>query len=357
MPLSREHLYNRILGSLVTSGLGDALGAATEQWRTGEIVLAHGGLLRTLVKPPVDTFSAGNEAGQVTDDTSQAYYLAQSLIKNDGAMTPEIWKQTLIRWADESPHRTAMGPTTRLMVEAWQKGEDTSRIATVGASTRKLSSFGTTNGAAMRIAPVGLVHPGDVESACQTALATCLPTHDTQIAIAGACAIAAGVADALRPEADVFSVARACLEGARRGEELGKEHARWVPGPSIPLRIELAVELALKARSMEEALALLEGYIGNGVAMADSAPTAVGLFVFAGGDPLESIVGGANIGNDTDTIAAMSGALAGALRGFRAVPPDLLASLREANPEFDLETLAQGLTDVAWRNVKSSATL
>lgn len=349
MQMSREHLYDRILGSLVTAGLGDAMGAATEQWRTGEIVQAHGGLLRTLVKPPPDTFSAGNEAGQVTDDTSQAFYLARALIENDGAMTPSIWKQALIRWAEESPHRTAMGPTTRLMVEAWQRREDTSHIATVGESTRKLNSFGTTNGAAMRIAPAGLVHPGDIEGACQTALATCLPTHDTQIAVAGACAIAAGVAGALRPEADVFSVARACLTGARRGEQLGKEHARWVPGPSVPLRVELAIELALKARSMEEALTLLEGYIGNGVLMADSAPAAVGLFVFAGGDPLESIVGGANIGSDTDTIAAMSGALAGALRGFRAVPPDLWATLRHANPEFDLVSLAQGLTDIAWK--------
>jgi len=352
MKMSREQLYDRILGSLVTSGLGDAMGAATEQWRTGEIVQAHGGLLRTLAKPPIDTFSAGNEAGQVTDDTSQAYYMAQALIENDGSLTPEVWKKTLLRWAEESPHRTAMGPTTRLMVEAWQKGEDASHIAVVGESTRKLNRFGVSNGAAMRVAPVGLVNPGDIESACQTALATCLPTHDTQIAVSGACAIAAGVADALRPEADVFSVARACLEGARRGEELGKAHARWVPGPSIPLRVELAIELALKARSTEEALALLEGYIGNGVAMADSAPTAVGLFVFAGGDPLESIVGGANIGSDTDTIAAMSGALAGALKGFRAVPPDLWITLRDANPEFDLEGLARGLTDIAWRRMQ-----
>jgi len=354
MNISREHLYDRILGSLVTAGLGDAMGAATEQWRTGEIIQAHGGLLRTLVKPPVDTFSAGNKAGQVTDDTSQAFYLAQALIENDGVITPDIWKQTLIGWAEESPHRTAMGPTTRLMVEAWQKGEDTSHMATVGQSTRKLNSFGTTNGAAMRIAPVGLVHPGDVEGACQTALATCLPTHDTQIAVAGACAIAAGVAEALRPDADVLSVTRACLEGARRGEELGKEHARWVPGPSIPFRIELAIELVLKARTLEEALTLLEGYIGNGVFMADSAPTAVGLFVFAGGDPLDSIVGGTNVGSDTDTIAAMSGALAGALRGFRAVPLDLWATLRDANPEFDLVSLAQGLTDIAWKRVTSN---
>ncbi|MFZ5916683.1 MAG: ADP-ribosylglycohydrolase family protein [Chloroflexota bacterium] len=349
MQVTREFLYDRILGSLVTSGLGDAMGAATEQWRTGEIIAAHGGLLRTLKKPPIDTFSADNELGQVTDDTSQAYYLAQTLIETDGSITPDIWKQSLLRWANESPHRVNMGPTTRLMVQAWEAGQDTAHIAAVGKSTRKLNSFGVSNGAAMRIAPAGLIHPGDIEGACQTALITCLPTHDTHIAVAGACAVAAGVAEALRPEADVFSVARACLKGARRGEELGKEHARWVPGPSIPLRVELAIELALKARSMEEALTLLEGYLGNGVLMADSAPTAIGLFVFAGGDPLESCVGGANIGSDTDTIAAMSGALAGALKGFKAVPADLWQTLRAANTEFDLEGLAQGLTDIAWR--------
>lgn len=337
--------------------MGDAMGAATEQWSTSEIIDHHGGLIRTFLDPPPDTFSgaSGNGAGQVTDDVSQMCYLAQTLVQAEGNLTPEAWVDCLLRWADESPHASNMGPTTRPTVEALRTGGEPSKVGTVGDSDRQMTSVGATNGAAMRVAPAGLIHPGDIEGACQTALITCLPSHGTQIAVSAACAIAAGVAEAITEGADVYSVAHACLAGARRGEELGAQKGRFVAGPRVLSRIELAINLALKAQDLEEVMDSLEAYIGNSVYAVESVPTAIGLFVFAGGDPLESIVGGTNIGNDTDTIAAMAGALAGALRGFDALPRDLYATLKAANEEFDLEALAQDLTDVALRQAQDVA--
>ena len=64
----------------------------------------------------------------------------------------------------------------------------------------------------------------------------------------------------------------------------------------------------------------IEASIGNSVMMVESAPAAVGVFVAAAGDPLDTVSAGASIGNDSDTVAAMAGALAGALRGIDAVP-------------------------------------
>lgn len=350
----QSYLYDHILGSLVLAGMGDAMGAATEQWTTPEIYAQYSGPLRAFYKPPPDTFSGavGNKLGQITDDTSQMYYLAQTLIETDGNLTADAWVRCLLRWADESPHVGNMGPTTRLVVEALRKGEDPYKVGLIGTSNRPMAHIGATNGSAMRVAPAGLVNPGNIEAACQDALTTCLPSHNTQIAIAAACAIAAGVAEALTTKADVFSVARACLAGARRGEELAAKHGRRAPGPSIVARTELAIQLALKARSLEEAVEQIEAYIGNSVAACESAPAAIGLFVYGGGAPIESIAGGVNIGNDTDTIAAMSGALAGALCGYRAIPPDLAATFLTANAhEFNLEQLAKGLTAIAHRRV------
>ena len=349
-----DRLYNHILGSLAAAGMGDALGAATEQWSTREIYAHYGGPVRTFYKPPPDTFSGaeGNELGQITDDTSQMYYLADALIRTDGNLTAEAWVDCLLRWADESPHVGNMGPTTRFVVEALRTGGDPSKVGVVGTSNRQMCKMGATNGSSMRVAPAGLVNPGNIEGACQDALTSCLPSHNTQIAISAACAIAAGVAEALTERADVFSVIRACLAGARRGEELAAEKARVVAGPRILSRIELAVSLALKATTLEEAMESIEAYIGNSVDAGESVPAAIGLFVFAGGDPIESIVGGTNIGNDTDTIAAMSGALAGALKGFKTIPEDMYATFREANiDEFDVEALAQGLTNIAKRRI------
>jgi ADP-ribosylglycohydrolase len=350
----QSRLYDHILGSLAVAGMGDALGAATEQWSTREIYEQYGGPLRTFRKPPPDTFSGaeGNELGQITDDTSQMYYLAETLIQTDGNLTTAAWVKCLLRWADQSPHVGNMGPTTRLVVEALRTGGDPYEVGVVGTSSRQMAKMGATNGSSMRVAPAGLVNPGNIEGACQDALTTCLPSHNTQIAISAACAIAAGVAQALTEGADVFSVVQACLAGARRGEELAAEKGRLAPGPSTLKRTELAITLALKATSLEEALASIEAYIGNSVDAAESIPAAIGLFVFAGGDPLEAIVGGTNIGNDTDTIAAIAGALAGALRGISAIPQDLYETFKAANQnEADVETLAQGLTTIAQRRI------
>lgn len=343
-------LYDHILGCLATAGMGDALGAPTEEWSTREIYARYQGPIRTFHRPPPDTFAAGNEAAQVTDDASQMYYLAQTIIDTGGQLTEEAWTDCLLRWAAESPMVSNMGPSTRLAVAALRTGEDPYRVGTVRESDRQSSRIGVTNGAAMRVAPVGLVHPGDIEGACGDVVVTCLPSHNTQLAISGACAIAAGVAEAVTEGSDVFTVVRACLDGAQLGEELGRQYekVRFVAGPSIGPRIELAVSLALKAKSLEGAMSSLEIYVGNSVEAACSVPTAIGLFVHARGDPLESIVSGANIGGDTDTIATMAGALAGALRGFGHVPQGLYATFRAAN-QFDVETLAQGLAHIASR--------
>lgn len=347
-----DRLYDHILGSLATAALGDALGAATEQHTTDEIVEKFGGLLRELRAPSSETLSHGNRAGQITDDTSQMFALVEALIETDGELTEEAWIKALLHWAATSPEAFAMGPTTRPLLEALAAGQDSSNIGRSPNSTRKLTSFGTTNGAAMRIAPAGLVWPGDIERAVQLAWTTSRPTHDTQIAAAGAGAIAAGVAHALTPGADVFSVTQACLAGARLGEAIGIQQGRRVPGPSIIRRIELAVDEALRATNLQDALNRIEASVGNSVMMVESMPAAIGVFVAAQGDPFETVVGGANIGNDSDTIAAMAGALAGALRGIGAVPPALFAIVKAANSQ-NIEGLATSLTAIARRHVSA----
>jgi ADP-ribosylglycohydrolase len=343
----RERLHDHVLGSLAAAALGDAMGAATEQHAIPEILEEHGGLLRELLAPNNDTFSGGNLPGQITDDTSQMFAMAEALIAANGDLTEDAWVQKLLHWSQTSPMARMMGPTTKPLLEAIARGEDTSTIGQVGTSTRKLTSFGTTNGPAMRIAPAGLINPGDPEAAVQLAWLTSRPTHDTQIAASGAGAIAAGVAEALTVGADVYSVTQACLWGARRGEEVGAAEGRVVAGPSVTRRIELAIEEALRARGLEDALRRIEASVGNSVMIVESVPAAVGIFVAVGGDPLETAVGGTNIGNDTDTIAAIAGSLAGALRGIAAVPADLVATVKSVNSE-DIDGLAEGLTEIAW---------
>ncbi len=346
-----QQLRNHIFGALMGAALGDAMGSATEQHQIDEIITTHGGLLRELVPPPIDTFSHNEFAGLVTDDSSQMFALIEALIATDGQLDDETWLKAMLHWSQTSPLRHHMGPTTRPLLRAMAADEPTDHIGTVGESTRKLADMGATNGAAMRVAPAGLIHPGNIEAAVQTAWVSARLTHDTQIAASGAGAIAGGVAAALLPDADVFSVVRATLDGARRGDQLGRAEGRTIPGPSVPRRIEMAVNEALRATSLEDALRNIEATVGNSVLMVQSVPAAIGIFVASGGDPLLCAIGGANIGNDTDTIGAMAGALGGTLRGYDALPQEMVTTIHTANRE-DIPKLADGLTGIAWRNLQ-----
>lgn len=344
----RTALGSKIEGCLIAAALGDAMGAAAEHLATHEIIQRYGGLLRDLTRSPEPGAASQGPVGEFTDDASQMLALARALVEGDGDLTDAAWTRALTEWADSSPMARYMGPTTRPVLQARAAGQDIARLGAVRGSTRPAPSFGATNGAAMRVAPAGLVRPGDIAGAVRLAWVSSRVTHDTQLAAAGAGAIAAGVARALQPGASVFTVAGACLDGARLGEQLGIREGRRVPGPNVARRIELAVAEASQAACLEEAIARIEATVGNSVMVVESVPAAVGIFVAAGGDPFQAIVGGVNIGNDADTIATMAGALAGALRGPDGLPPALVATLLRANSE-DLRGLASDLTDVAWR--------
>ena len=98
-------------------------------------------------------------------------------------------------------------------------------------------------------------------------------------------------------------------------------------------RILRAVELA---RTGEDAL--VTG-IGTSVASRESVACAFGLLSM--GLPLqETLCMAANIGDDTDTIGAITGAMGGALG--QTLPADVIAQLRAANAA-DLDGLAEPL--------------
>lgn len=340
-------LRSRSFGSLTLAGIGDALGAQTEQWSIEEILARHGGLVTCFNVPPPDTFAGANHArsGEVTDDASQMYYLARALVAGGGSLSHEQWVACLLDWAATSPKANFMGPSSAAIVLALQRGEDPARVGVIGDSLRKVTTMGNTNGSAMRVAPCGLVHPGDIRAACELAFVTCLPSHDTDVAISAACAIAAGVAEAVvRPSDQLDAVLQACRQGARIGQEMGERRARSLPGPRMEARLEMALDIAASSRDDLAFMRKLEHHVGTSGLAAESVPAALGVLAYAKGDPLRTISISASIGNDTDTIATMAGAIAGALHGAEALPEPLFTEFRQANEStYRLGELADAL--------------
>ena len=212
--------------------------------------------------PRLRPFSHGRKAGEVTDDSSQMIELCKAFLEaGTDRLTVKHVVDALLRWAEDPEMFTRFaGPTTRQAIERLRAGEDPVSVGRSGIT----SSVGTSNGCAMKIAPAGLIHPGHLEDAVEDACTVCLPTHAPQISMSAASAVAAGIAQALTPGANVYSVVQACLFGARLGEGRGRELGRTTPGPSVEARMEIAVELGLKAKNIEDACRLIGSYVGSG---------------------------------------------------------------------------------------------
>lgn len=326
----------RAWGCLAGLALGDALGMPSEFLTPDEIAAAYG-RIEGLVRAPAGHPHAGLPLGRVTDDTEQALALAGVYLRQ-GRLDAEAVAQALLDWEDHQENASLyIGPSTRQALEALR----------AGASPRESGRGGKTNGAAMRIAPVGIVHAGDRESTLRDTVEACLPTHGTTLAISGAAAVACAVSEAMVEGATVQSVLAAAQVGARRG----RQHGAWTWTPPLEERIDLAVRLVNDAQDEERALHALYAWVGVDLAVAESVPAAFGLVALAQGDPMQAVRHAANLGGDTDTIGAMAGAVCGALRGIGAVDRELLAVVERTN-HLDLAGVARGLLAAGGRPVR-----
>ncbi len=325
--------HPRALGCLAGLALGDALGMPTEFLTPAQIAEAYG-WVSSLVAAPEDHPHHQLIPGMVTDDTGQALAIARAYTL-EGALEPAAVGAALLDWAaslSEEAYATLTGPSTRQALEKLKSGID------VQHSGRQ----GVTNGAAMRAAPVGLVNAGDFEGALHDAVTACLPTHNTNVAIAGAAAVACAVAEASRKGSTLISILRAGIAGAERGAAFGA----WRWGTPLAGRIELAKRLVRQASDDRQALKDLYRFVGVGIDPAESVAAAFGVFLLAKGDPMRAVILGANIGGDTDTIAAIAGAISGAWMGIPALEPGLVKHVDELNA-LQLSDIADRLVQVA----------
>ena len=324
-------LQERIHGALAGLAIGDALGMPTEFMTFAQIRESYGWVER-FVSPLKTHFHHGLPAGRITDDTGQALAVCRAYL-GAGGLTPQSMARELLAWADQEPAIDQLvGPSTVQALQRLKNGED----------PRRSGCEGTTNGAAMRAPVVGMAHHGDPQACLPDVVSMCLPTHGTGPAISGAAAVACAVAEAMREGASLQSILAAARQGADAGYEVGNRECAWKWSTPLSERIKLAERLVEQSSGTEQALRALYDFVGVNVLVAESVASAFGVVLLAGGDPYRAICYGANLGGDTDTIAAIAGAVCGAWQGIRAIPIDLLSSLEGLN-QLDLASMAARL--------------
>ncbi len=329
-----KDLFEKVQGGFFGQALGDswAMPALLNPDQTWDY---YGGFIEDFIDPPAEhPVHHALKAGQVTDDTEQAAAIAEIMIR-DGGVTVEGVAEALVLWydrigGDDSPY---VGPSSRRAILGIKRGDDLTKVGLRG----------DTDGAAMRVAPIGLVNPGNLEGAIEDAAVSCIPSHNTDVAISGAAAVAGAIAVAMRPGSTLADVVEAGIYAAEKGRKLGPV---WL-GASVARRIQLAVKLAGADKPLRERLQDIYDLVGTSLAMTEAVPAAFGMLVMGKGDPVQAAIYSAALAGDADTVAAMACAIAGAWRGVGAFKADHLALLRRANPWLDFDALTKGLTELA----------
>ena len=330
-------LHSRAAGALYGLAIGDALGMPTQMLSREQITERYGPVLTGFHSAPADhPLAAGMPAGSVTDDTEQALLLARLLVDGSGGIDAAELARRLAAWEDDMRARGSLdllGPSTKLAVE---------RVL-ASAPLDEVGRQGTTNGAAMRITPVGIAFPAtDLDALVDHVVEASELTHNTGVALAGAAAVAAavsaGIDGATIAEAVEFAVA-AARRAVRRGF--------WVAAADVAERIVWATDL-VRGASVEQACERVNLLVGTSLATQESVPAAFALLAVSPDDPWLATRLAASIGGDCDTIAAMTGAIAGAGHGAEAFPADARETVARVN-RLDLDAVADQLLELRER--------
>jgi ADP-ribosylglycohydrolase len=306
---------DRATAALLGGALGDALGMPTQLLSPAEIEAAYGFVDRFVVPAADHKVSRGLEAGTITDDTEQTLLLGRILVDSGSRFDHRRWVNALVDWERDVKARGSydlLGPSTKRAIDAINSG----------VAPEEAGRGGDTNGAAMRIAPVGILMPPDPLDALVSKVAeTCRATHNSAVAIAAASAVAATVSAGIEG-ADWRAATGRAIEAAELGARLGDGDAE-----DIAQRIRAAIEIG-RTRPESEAIRAIAGQIGTGVPARQSVSAAFAVLEAASGDPWRAAVIGANLGGDTDTIGAIAAGMAGACAGTARLPASHVAALK-----------------------------
>ncbi|MCU0411260.1 MAG: ADP-ribosylglycohydrolase family protein [Bacteroidetes bacterium] len=285
---------DRARGCLIGLAVGDALGSPTEG-KTPETIQRQWGR--------VTDFLNDKQGG--SDDTEHALFNARLLLAHGPALNAELiaegWKREIVKGVNAYK---GAGFSEMLVIRNLRDG------LMPPASGQHLHAW--SDGLAMRVAPFAIVAAGRPEVASELAAMDGSVTHAGEGIIAGQ-AVAAAIAVALVAES---------VDGAIDASLSAIPEDSWTHRA-----ITKAVQIGTRSRDVWSGLEPLHrAIVPAAYFWPDVAPEAValafGIVAAARGSFSEAVLGGVNIGRDADTIAAIAGAICGALHGVNVIPTE-----------------------------------
>jgi len=334
-----SQLYRKIYGCLAGGAVGDALGKPFEGMHYKDVEKKYG---------KVTGFIDGVHTGDVTDDTRMEHLLIKATIAKKGRVTADdladVWLKAPLNpedfWLDTRAAfiKIRQGVPPRL---AWEGNV-------------------VTGSGLMFMSPVGILNAGNPVQAVLDAREI---ASIQQPPLGADCAgvVAAAVAEAMKADATVDSVVKSVL--------IVSEKMSLYPEYGVRFRTETvgeAVEKAVSvARGYGDVFEVREALYNECLGYHAIDPVEVLALTFAmilvsNGDVEKALIGGANLGRDSDTISRLCGSICGALAGIEAVPRGLVERVEKAcitegkaTPYMDkpLSMVAEELTDAVEAHV------
>ncbi len=286
-------MRDRIIGCLKGVATGDAIGKQTEMLSRDKVTQWYPNGVRGFEGTPGSVIPryVGNARrewliGETTDDTERTIAVARAILKDRGVSHSSVGREML-------GCRKSVHPGVRSLWE-FHEANDPDRVA--------LEHDGC--GAAIRVAPVGLVYSSrNLNGIVSAAREASIPTHGGSHAIAGAAATAAAVSAAV-DEASGEEI----VELAERAATIAER--QW-PSPegSVFSRAVRSIRTDLVQRPKLEAEDIAERYFPN--TPLTIVPLALSLATVMD-SAASAILLAANVGGDADSVASIAGAILGA---------------------------------------------
>ena len=333
--------FSRAYGALAGLALGDALGMPTQAMSPEQIRAVYGRITGLVDGDASQPYAPGMPAGSVTDDTEQALLVASLLVRGRGSSSGRValdageFAHALLAWEDSMIERGSLdllGPSTKAALERVRAGEDP---LSVGGA-------GTTNGAAMRVTPIGIaISTEDPQAFADAVWSSCQVTHATRQGFQSAALVAAAVSMGIDTPRSAASDMTALLWKAVSYVDSLPERGAWTPDPDVVAATRRAMQLV--ANPASSSLECLVEQVGTSVASAQAIPMA---FALLARDPSpQALLDAANLGGDTDTIGAIAGAILGAALGVEVLPADRLSMIEEVS-HLGLSSVAGDLLEL-----------
>ncbi|MEU4420685.1 ADP-ribosylglycohydrolase family protein [Actinoplanes sp. NPDC024001] len=319
-------------GSLFGLAYGDSLGKPTEFQEYAQIVARYG---------PGGPRRLEGEPALVTDDTQMALAVGEALLEVQ-TVTPESFEPVLRRrfleWAASPENDRAPGMTCLRACAALADGRPW---------TRATQSDSKGCGANMRVTPVGLMRglSDDQRAGAAQLQAGLTHGHPTGLAASELTAYAVRwLCDGLAPADLLEALRERCAEQRKiyRGDWLGELWQRpTVSSPEEFIALgwdecaaaldRVAVALATGDHTGDPCLATGAGWVAE-----EALATALYVYLISPDEPVAVLGRGAASSGDSDSIACLAGAFAGAALGLPAWPADWQTQIEYADRLFRL---------------------